>query len=258
MENLSFTGKCPQCELYNEASYMRENDKNWECPSCNLQILVEQNTASIFRHRGKGNFKYSVNKFKGDLPYQEVGIDSYPNGAAITNNEDLIRYLLLKVDQKEKYSIDRLIETYENYKFSEGSFEEYQEQSLHFSIDFDNEDMVEILQLRDKEQKLSNHYSTARLYHFLVNNIFPKYHNSDNFGLPEMGMSKLETLLSMKHFSGSKRKLINSNPLFIRQALRKLIKDLIDIIYEDKDVVLTGDIQEMMKIKQEKYDTNLN
>lgn len=258
METLSFTGKCPQCELYNEASYMGENDKNWECPSCNLQILIEQNNASIFRHRGNGNFKHSVNKFKGDIPYQEVGIDSYPNGTAITTREQLLKYLLLQVDQKPKYSIDRLIDVYENYKFKGESIDDYLEQSFHFRIDFDNEEMVEILQLRDKKQQLSNHYSTWRLYYFLVNNIFPKYHNSDNSCLPEMGMSKLEYYLCRKHFQDHQKDIINSNPKFIRQALKALIIDLIAIIYNNEDVFLTGDLQEMIKIKQEKYDTNLN
>lgn len=258
MKQITFTGQCPQCELYNEVHAMRENDKNWECPSCNLQILIENNKASIFRHRGKGRFKYNLNSFQGNLPYQEVGTDSYPTNTDILTEPHLIKYLLLKVDQKPKYSVDRLIDAYENYRFNDGSKEEYLQQSNVLNIDFDSELTQDLLAMRDKNQNLSDQYSTRRLHPFLVENIFPKYHNSDNSYLPEMGMSQLQFYLCKKHFPDNKRELINSNPLFIRQALKDLIIDLIDIIYHNEDVTLSYNPQEQLKIKQEKYDTTLN
>jgi len=258
MKTISFTGKCPQCSLYDEEYYMKENEKFWECPNCNLQILIENNTASIFRHRGKGNFKLSLKKYNGEVPYQEVGFDSYPNGKQILNEKHLIEYLLNTVDQKPKYSIDKLIDTYENYKFKNGSIEEYQDQSHYFKIDFDNEEIEEILDLRDKSQKLSFQYTTRRMYRFLKDNIFPKYHNADSTWLPEMGMSQLQYYLCKKHLPTNERDLIDSDPSFVRQSLKNFIKDLITIVYEGKDVVLTGDLQLMMKIKQEKYDTSSN
>ncbi|SFI10927.1 hypothetical protein [Halpernia frigidisoli] len=101
MKTISFTGKCPQCELYDEEYYMRENDKNLECPNCNLMILVENNKASILRHRGKGQLNFNFNKFKGNIPYQEVDRISYPNGNILIEKH-LIKYLLLTVNQKEK------------------------------------------------------------------------------------------------------------------------------------------------------------
>lgn len=258
MKTISFTGKCPQCELYDEDHDMRENDKNWECPSCNLQILVEQNHASIFRHRGYGRFKFHFKQFLGNLPYQEVGEDSHPTGRQILIKKHLIEYLLLKVDQKAKYSLDKLIDTYEAYRFNGGNANDYFIQSHKFHIDFDNAGIVEILALRDQEQKLSNQYATARLYYFLVNNIFPKYHNSDNSYLPEAGMSQLEMYLCKKHFPDHKRVLINSNPVFIRQQLKELIVDLIEIIYNNNDVLLSYDPSENLKIRQQKFDISLN
>ena len=258
MKTISFTGICPQCTLYDEQHFMRENGKFWECPNCNLQILIENNAASIFRHRGKGIFKLNNNKFNGNAPFQEVGSDSYPNGKQILVEKHLIEYLLNTVEQKPVYSIDKLIDTYENYKFKNGSKDEYLKQSLHFKIDFDNDEIEETLGIRDKEQKLSNQYSTKRMYRFLIDNIFPKYYNSDNSGIPEMGMSQLQLFLSLKHFPNNKRDFINSDTFFIRQALKSLIKDLITIIYEGKEVFLTSDPELKLKIKQEKYDTSLD
>ena len=141
MKTISFTGICPQCTLYDEQHFMRENGKFWECPNCNLQILIENNAASIFRHRGKGFFKLNNNKFNGNVPFQEVGSDSYPNGKQILVEKHLIEYLLNTVEQKPEYSIDKLIDTYENYKFKDGSKDEYLKQSLHFKIDFDNDEI---------------------------------------------------------------------------------------------------------------------
>lgn len=258
MKTISFTGVCPQCSLYDEHILMRENSKFWECPSCSLQILVENDHASILRHRGKGDLRFNHNIFKGNIPFQEVAADSYPNDVEILIEKHLIEYLLLKVDQKEKYSVDNLIDSYEDFRFNGKKSEDYQRQSAHFNIDFDNEEMVEIMQLRDENKNISEQYSTVRLYRFLVDNIFPKYYNSDNSWLPEMGMSQAEMYLSLKHFPNGKRDLINSDPSFVRQSLRNLIRDLIELIYFDKDVVLSYDPAEMLKIKQQKFNNSLH
>ena len=253
MKTISFTGKCPQCELYDDEHYMRENDKNLECPNCNLMILIEKNKASIFRHRGKGEFKMNFNTFMGDATYQEVDEYSYPNGTDILLEKHLIEYLLLNVNQKDPYSIDKLIDSYVDYKFNDSSETEYMRQSNHFSIDFDNESIVQVLKKRDQEKNLENQYTTERLYYFLLTNIFPKYQKSDNSWLPEMGMSHLQMYLCKKHFPDNERELINSDPTFIKQSLKGLIKDLIDIIYHDKIVLLSGDIKELQKITKEMY-----
>ena len=81
----------------------------------------------------------------------------------------------------------------------------------------------------------------------------PKYNQSDNSLLPEMGMSQLQMYLCKKHFPNNKIDLINSEPTFIKQSLKNLIKDLIDIIYTDKKVLLSYDIEELQKIKQQMY-----
>ena len=253
MKTISFTGKCPQCELYDEEHYMRENDKNWECPNCNLMVLIEKDRASIFRHRGEGEFKFNFKNFSGNIPFQEVGEDSYANGTEILNEKHLIKYLLLKVNQKEKYSVDKLIDSYVNYKFNDGSEDEYLNQSTHFSIDFDDDSIIDNLKKRDQKQNLENQYTTARLYDFLLTNIFPKYNQSDNSGLPEMGMSQLQMYLCKKHFPNNKIDLINSESTFIKQSLKNLIKDLIDIIYTDEKIVLSYDIEELQKIKKQMY-----
>lgn len=258
MKTINFEGNCPQCKLYDEMHQMRENEKFWECPHCALQILVENNNASILRFRGSGDLKMNYKSYSGSVPMQETGLDSYPNDVQILTSKHLIEYLLLKVEQKPKYSIDNLIETYEDYKFKGMNSEPYLYQSHHFKIDFENEEIEDILNLRDKERNLSDQYSTQRMYHFLTENVFPKYHNADTSWLPEMGMSQLQFLLCEKHLPEKKRELIQSDRSFVRQSLKNFIKDLITIVYEGKDVVLTGDPQLMLKIKQEKHNTNLN
>lgn len=258
MENIKFDGTCPQCLLYNEEHLMRANNKFWECPNCNLQILVENDKASVFHHRGEGMFLYNDDRFKGKVGLQEVGEDSYPNGIDITTEAELVKYLLLKVQQKEKYSIDNLIDSYVSYRFQGGSIDQYLVQSNHFKINFDDNEIEAILSLRDYHNKLSDQYSHLRLYRFLVDNVFPKYFRGDSGNLPEMGMSKLQMYLCMKHFGNRSSKIINSNPRFIKQALRSLIKDLISIIYFDEKVLLTGDLNEMLRIKQEMYRTSSN
>ena len=66
-------------------------------------------------------------------------------------------------------------------------------------------------------------------------------------------MSQLQMYLCKKHFPDNERELINSDRSFIKQSLKDLIKDLIDIIYFDKIVLLSGDIKELQKIKKEMY-----
>lgn len=258
MGNSRFDGPCPQCLLYKEEHLMRGNSKFWECPNCNLQILVENDKASVLRHRGEGVFLYNDDRFQGKVGLQEVGEDSYPNGIDITTEAELVKYLLLKVQQKEKYSIDSLIDSYVSYRFQKGSKDPYLVQSAHFKIDFDNRETEGILSLRDYQNKLSDQYSHLRLYRFLIDNIFPKYFDGDSSNLPEMGMSKLQMYLCTKHFPNRLRDIINSKPKFIEQALRSLIKDLIRIIYFDEKVLLTSDVNEMLRIKHEMYRTSSN
>ena len=40
MKTISFTGICPQCTLYDEQHFMRENGKFWECPNCKAIQLI--------------------------------------------------------------------------------------------------------------------------------------------------------------------------------------------------------------------------
>ena len=112
---------------------------------------------------------------------------------------------------------------------------------------------MEVLKKRDQEKNLENQYTTERLYDFLLSNIFPRYQKSDNSWLPEMGMSQLQMYLCKNHFPDNESELINSDPTFIKQSLKNLIKDLIDIIYYDKIVLLSGDIKKLQKIKKEMY-----
>jgi hypothetical protein len=69
--------------------------------------------------------------------------------------------------------------------------------------------------------------------------------------LPEMGMSKIEYYLCTKHFPSHEREHINSNPLFVKQSLKELVLDLIDIIYLDKKIPLSYDTTELLKINTE-------
>lgn len=261
MKTISFTGTCPQCSLYDEEHFMLENNKFWECPNCNLQILVEKDGASIFRYRGEGIFKFNNNKFKGNVPYQEVGLDNYPNGTQILIDKHLVEYLLNSVEQKPKYSIDILIDSYIEYKFNNGSAREYLEQVLHHKFDFDSKDIIEILRVRDNEKNYSFQYETSRLYYFLVDNVFPKFANNDCSNLPEMGMSNLQLYLCKKHFPNNEKERIDSNELLRKQTLKNLIKDLISIIYFDKDIskiLFSGDVKLAHKIKLEMFNDSLN
>ncbi|QCX53317.1 hypothetical protein [Elizabethkingia sp. JS20170427COW] len=156
MNTITFDGNCPQCKLYDELHQMRKNDKFWECPNCSLQILIEKENASILRFRGSGDLKMNFKGYSGVVPMQETGIDTYSNGVQILTSKYLIEYLLFKVEQKPKYSIDNLKNTYEDYRFRGMDAEPYLIQSHHFRIDFDNEEIEDILGLRDKDRNLSN------------------------------------------------------------------------------------------------------
>lgn len=253
MKTISFTGCCPQCELYEEYSVMLDNGRHWECPSCSLQIQLDGDYASILRHRGNGHFKFNGKEFKGEKQFQEVDEDSYPNSNQILFEPQLIEYLLKKVAQKPYYSIDNLINNYISYKLKTKSKNLYFEQVHHFNIDFENEEIISVLRDRDQSKNYSEQYKNERLYYFLVNNILRKYGANDISFLPEMGMSKLEELLCKKHLPDKKREQLNVDKFFSKQTLRDFVKDLIDIIYFDKPISLTGNIELAKKIKLEMF-----
>lgn len=253
MKNLSFTGDCPQCELYEEYYKLWDNGKHWECANCALQINIDGDYASILRHRGKHHFKFNYKEFNGQLPFQEVDEISHPNGTYILTKSQLIEYLLKKVLQKPYHSIDNLIDSYVSYILKTGSKELYFEQSTHFNIDFEDEKIRNILKERDQAKNFAEQYQNERLYYFLLNNILPKYGANDISFLPEMGMSKLEEYLCKKQLPQRKREQLNADKSFSKQALRDFVKDLIDIIYFDKPIFLTGDIELGQKIKAEMY-----
>ncbi|REC40904.1 MULTISPECIES: hypothetical protein [Chryseobacterium] len=253
MKNISFTGDCPQCELYEEYYKMWDNGKHWECPSCALQINIDDDYASILRHRGNNHFKFNYKEFSGQLPFQEVDELSYPNGTYIKTKSQLIEYLLKNVLQKPYHSVDNLIDSYVSSILQTGSKELYFEQSAHFNIDFEDEKIRNILKERDQAKNFAEQYHNERLYYFLLNNILPKYGVNDISFLPEMGMSKLQEYLCKKHLPQRKREQLNADRSFSKQALRDFAKDLIDIVYFDKPIFLTGDMELGKKIKAEMY-----
>jgi len=253
MKTISFNGDCPQCELYEEYYKMWDNGKHWECPSCSLQINIDGESASILRHRGNNHFKFNYKEFNGQLSFQEVDAASYPNDTQILLKPQLIEYLLKKVLQKPYFSIDNFIDSYVCYILETESKELYFEQSNHFNIDFEDEEIRNILKKRDHAKNYSEHYQHERLYYFLINNILPKYGANDISFLPEMGMSKLEEYLCEKHLPKRKKEQLNVDKSFSKQALRDFVKDLIDIVYFDKPIFLTGDIELARKIKVEMY-----
>lgn len=254
MQTISFTGSCPQCELYDEYYKMWDNGKYWECPSCSLQINIDgNNKASILRHRGKEHFKFDHKEFKGKIEFQEVDEDSYPNGNQILTKTQLIEYLLKKVLQKPYFSIDNLIDSFVHYKLKIGSRKLYVEQAHHFNIDFETDEILKILRDRDLSKNYSEQYKNERLYYFLINNILPRYGANDISLLPEMGMSQLEFYLCKKHLPDNKREQIVSDNAFSKQVLRDFVKDLVDIIYFNKPIFLTGNIELGKKIKLEMY-----
>jgi hypothetical protein len=251
MTNTIFSGKCPQCKLLNDNVDMRQNNYPfWECPKCELQILVEDEKALILQNRGKGEFTYNIIKFNSECVLAETGSDSYPNGKEIINTVHLAKYLKNKVQQSEEFSYTKLINSYVNYKFDNQPEDNYLKQSVHFKINFEDSSIQEKLAERDRVNNQNPLYAHSRLYRFLKV-ILEKYYKIDSSWLPEMGMSKIEHYLSLKHFPSDKRKLINSNPVFVKQSLKELAVDLISIIYLNESILLSYDPIELVDISNE-------
>ncbi len=246
-----FSGQCPQCESSNTEVNMRENNmKFWECPECHLQLLIENDKAVIFRSRGTSTFIYRESKLKSSHFFEETGEDSYRNQICINDYNHLKYYIEHSVSKPLKYSLINLIESFVSYKYKNDSKKKYLDQSDHFKIDFEDISIKEKLRNRDKERNYNNLYAQVRLYDFLMR-IFEKYSRNDNSWLPEMGMSKIEHYLCLKHFPTDSAKLINSNPLYVQQSLRDLIEDLIQIIYQDEKLILSYDMNEFYAIEME-------
>lgn len=215
-----------------------------------MQILVEDEKALILRNRGKGEFAYNLVKFNKEWVLAETGFDSYPNGRDIIDTDHLEKYLKNKVQPSKEFTYTKLIDSYVNYKFENQPEDNYRKQSKYFTIDFDDNSIQEKLEERDRERNQNPLYAHSRLYRFLKD-ILEKYYKIDNSWLPEMGMSKIEHYLSLKHFPKQDSELINSNPLFIKQALKELAEDLIRIIYLDERPLLSYDTIELLEIKTE-------
>lgn len=251
MKSILFSGKCPQCQLSNDNVDMRQNNYPfWECPKCALQILVENEKALILRNRGKGEFIYNLIKFNRECVLAETDYHSYPNGKEILDTIHLEKYIKSKVQQSEEFTFTKLMDSYVNYKFDNKPEDNYRKQSEYFKIDFDDNSIQEKLENRDRERNQNPLYAHSRLYRFLKN-ILEKYYKTDSSWLPEMGMSKIEHYLSLKHFPKHERDLINSNPLFVDQALKELAEDLIKIIYFDEKPLLSYDSFELIEIENE-------
>lgn len=251
MKSIIFSGQCPQCQMANNNVEMRQNNiPFWECPKCELQIIIEKGNAVILRHRGEGNFKYNLLKFNLDCILEETNSDGYSNGIQILDFEHLENYLEKEVQQSKEFSLKKLIDNYVNYKFENQSKENYIKQSEHFKIDFEDKSIEDKLIERDKIRNQNQLYAHSRLFRFLQNMIV-KYYKIDNSWLPEMGMSKIEHYLCIKHFPSYEREKINSNPLFIKQSLKELVFDLIRIIYLDEKILLSYDTTELLEINAE-------
>jgi len=251
MKSILFSGKCPQCQLSKEIVDMRQNNYPfWECPKCELQILVEDEKGLILQNRGKGEFEYNLVKFNRECVLAETNSHSYPKGKEIIDAVHLDKYLKNKVQQSEEFTITKLINSYVNYKFDNQPEDNYIKQSEHFKIDFDDSSIQEKLEERDRVRNQNPLYAHSRLYRFLKD-ILEKYYKIDSSLLPEMGMSKIEHYLSLKHFPRHEKNLINSNPLFVKHGLKELAEDLIRIIYLDESPILSYDIIELIEIENE-------
>lgn len=144
-----------------------------------------------------------------------------------------------------------------HYRLKIGSRKLYLEQTQHFNINFETDEILKILRDRDLYKNYSEQYKNERLYYFLINNILPKYGANDISFLPEMGMSQLEFYLCKKHLPENKTEQIMVDKAFSKQALKDFVKDLVDIIYFDKPIFLTGDIELGKKIKLEMFRDSL-
>ena len=251
MKSIIFSGQCPQCQMVNNNVEMRQNNiPFWECPKCELQIIIEKSNAVILRHRGEGNFKYNLLKFNLDCVLEETNSNGYSNGIEILDFEHLENYLEKKVQKSKEFSFTKLIDNYVNYKFENQSKENYIIQSEHYKIDFEDNSIEEKLIERDRNRNQNKLYAHSRLFRFLQN-ILEKYYKIDNSWLPEMGMSKIEYYLCTKHFPSYEREKINSNPLFVKQSLKELASDLIRIIYLDEKILLSYDTTELLEVNNE-------
>jgi hypothetical protein len=250
MLSILFSGECPQCQLANQEIEMRQNKSDfWDCPECQLQIILEGDNAGLLTFRGKSDFKNSMKKFKLDLILEETNPDSYRNGTMIFDENHMKNFIQNNLDPVEEFTFLKLIDAYVNYKFNNFPKNEYDKQSKHFKIDFEDDTMVDKLRLRDKENNTNPMYAHWQLFDFLQI-VLEKYYHNDNTNLPEIGMSKIEYYLSDKHFSNDIKR-INSNPVFIKQTLKDLIIDLIRIVFLNEIVILSGDLEELKKIKSE-------
>ena len=251
MKSILFSGQCPQCQILNAKVDMCQNRIPFlECPKCGLQILIENGKALILRNRGQGEFEYNILKFDKDFVLEETNSNGYRNGNEIFDFDHLGKYLENKVQRSEEFTFTKLIDSYVNYKFDNQSKVNYLKQSKYFKIDFEDCSLEEKLIERDKRKSQNPLYAHSRLFRFLQN-ILEKYYKNDNSWLPEMGMSKIEYYLSLKHIPSHKREKINSNPLFIKQSLKELAIDLIRIIYLDEKVLLSFDPIELEEINKE-------
>ncbi len=251
MKSILFSGHCPQCQLLNHSVDMRQNNHLFlECPKCDLQILIENEKALILQHRGKGRFVYKIKIFKREYVLAEADASSYPNGKEIIDTTHLEKYLKDKVQQSEEFTYTKLIDSFVNYQFDNQPEDNYRKQSEHFKIDFEDNSIQEKLIERDKNRNQNPLYTHSRLHRFLKL-ILEKYYKTDNSSLPEMGMSKIEHYLTLKHFPSYNRSLMNSNPLFVKQGLKELAEDLIRIIYLDDKILLSYDSVELLEIKNE-------
>jgi Zn ribbon nucleic-acid-binding protein len=110
MKSIIFSGQCPQCQIADNNVEMRQNNiPFWECPKCELQIIIEKGNAVILRHRGEGNFEYNLLKFKLDCILEETDSHGYPNGIQILDFEHLENYLEKEVQKSKEFSLKKLI-----------------------------------------------------------------------------------------------------------------------------------------------------
>lgn len=252
MEISMFNGKCPECDLNGNTEIMYRNFKDcFECPSCQLQIYPQDDLAYIFRFRGNSDFKLNFLKLKKELFFAEVSEDEELTGTIIISEEDLKEYLI-KIPSPNEFSVDKLIDAYVDFKFGNQPVEAYQKQSEHFKIDFEDETIQQQLKQRDLEKQINPLYAHAGAYRFLQR-ILKKYYFEDPSWLPEMGMTKLEFYLSIKHFPHSENKKIQADPFFTKQRLKNLAVDLIEIVYHNQMPLLSYDADELNRIKREIY-----
>lgn len=251
MKSIIFSGQCPQCQMANNDVDMRQNNiPFWECPKCELQIIIEKGYAVILRHRGEGKLKYNLLKSTLNCILEETSSDGYSNGIKILDTAHLKKYLETKVQHSKEFSYAKLIDNYINYKFENQGKEKYIIQSEYFNIDFDDNSIEETLIERDNNRNQNQLYAHSRLFRFLKI-ILEKYYKIDASLLPVMGMSKIEYYLCTKHFPRHEKENITSNPLFIKQSLKELIFDLIIIIYLDEKILLSYDPLELLEINNE-------